>query len=192
MQSNDNSSGQASGRNSVSSATSEHPETEMTGVVNTNVSDITKVGKFSTGTLVEFQWFLKNLKKPRGSLISPNFSFADLEWQLSIDGSDSGIYLAANGRGVTAAYMISVVEGDLSQTKKRKWVSQGCEEFGMSKWGCPGIMYYYYEKDIVVTVGFTHVISPINIVSSDNNWVVGVDSHHGTEQQSQATPTILP
>eukprot|EP01064_Diplonema_japonicum_P025649 TRINITY_DN37062_c0_g1_i1.p1 TRINITY_DN37062_c0_g1~~TRINITY_DN37062_c0_g1_i1.p1 ORF type:complete len:424 (+),score=61.42 TRINITY_DN37062_c0_g1_i1:37-1308(+) len=132
------------------------------------------------GTLVEFQWFIQVLKKPRGSLISPNFSFADLEWQLSIDGSDNGIYLAANGRGVTATYMISVAEGDLNQTQKRNWVSHGCQEFGVTKWGCPGIMYCYYEKGIVVTAAFTHVISPINIVSQDNSWVVGVDSHHGT------------
>jgi len=146
-------------------------------------------GEMSTvgaGTTVEFQWYVKNLKRPRGSLISPNFNFADLEWQLSIDGADGGVYLAANGRGVHARYRISVIEGDVTtagdKTRavcERNWVSAAFEEFGEKKWGCPGVMGLFYGKNIVVTAGFAQVISPVNHVTPTGQWLIGIDHFGG-------------
>eukprot|EP01062_Namystynia_karyoxenos_P079094 TRINITY_DN8279_c0_g1_i1.p1 TRINITY_DN8279_c0_g1~~TRINITY_DN8279_c0_g1_i1.p1 ORF type:complete len:422 (+),score=66.23 TRINITY_DN8279_c0_g1_i1:66-1268(+) len=142
--------------------------------------DGASVGGQLGGTLVEFQWYVKQLPRPRGSLISPNFGFADLEWQLSIDGGDGGVYLAANGRGVRASYRISVVEGDLSgavAATARNWVSSGFEEFGEQKWGCMGVMELFYGKDIVVTAAFARVISPVNHITPGGQWLVGIDSY---------------
>eukprot|EP00759_Apiculatamorpha_spiralis_P008228 PhF_6_TR15114/c0_g1_i2/m.23813 len=136
------------------------------------------------GTMIEFQWFITKLQKPKGSLVSPNFHLADLEWQLSVDSSDHGIYLAANGRAVYASYMISVTAGDLSERKKRNWVSVGEKEFGQMKWGTQGIMSLYYGKDIIVTAALLHVICPVNLVRGGEGWIVGVDSHHGTVQDA--------
>jgi hypothetical protein len=137
------------------------------------------------GTLVEFQWFIRKLQRPRGSLISPNFKFGDIDWQLSVDGQDNGIYLAAAGRGIRATYMISVLGDDLQERKRRNWVSVGEKEFGDMKWGSQGIMSLYYGHDCVISVAFLHVITPINIVHPDrDDWIVGVDSFLGTTQKS--------
>eukprot|EP00756_Hemistasia_phaeocysticola_P061908 Hpha_TRINITY_DN5312_c0_g1::TRINITY_DN5312_c0_g1_i1::g.32780::m.32780 len=153
-------------------------------------------GGAMVGTTVEFQWYVKNLKRPRGSLISPNFNFADLEWQLSIDGADGGVYLAANGRGVHARYRISVVEGDVTTMAEktravceRHWVSAAFEEFGEKKWGCPGVMGLFYGKNIVVTVAFAQVISPVNHVTPTGQWLVGIDHFGGDAAPAPASHT---